>query len=200
MSARIVDRAIAAAGLDRWLARRLARDLTALDREALERRLPDLDVLVLGALADRVRAAECGDGVRVHLQRPGDEGVFVLGEAGVGGEAFVRAAARQRLLGPEGAPVRIDVDAAGIEIAQVALAFGATEWIAPVRRSVITESAILRERELAALVRSAARTPRIVEWLAGVAHERDVDSTSAAKKRFRAPGRDVPTEDHGESQ
>jgi len=196
MTSSVVDAAIAAAGWDRWLARRMARDLTADDVRQLDARVGEIDLLVLGAMADRVRAHEHGEVVRLHLQRPmRDDGaaVFTDFDPVAGGGAFLRRVAHARLRSHEtpGNPVRIDVEGVGIELAQVALAFGASELVAPIRRSVITGDAVLRERELAALVVAAGRVPRIVEWLAGAPRERDVDATTEAKRRFRAPGRDI---------
>jgi hypothetical protein len=192
----VVDRAIADAGLDGWLGRRLARDLSVDDARAMEERFASIDLLVLGAMADRVRAAEVGDVVRLHLQRPSSgEGVVLVSDfdPAAGGHAFVRRVARARLLGSPGISVRIDVDAVGVEIAQVGLAFGANELVVPMRRSIVTTEAdaVVRERELAALVRTAHRTPRVVEWLAGAPRERDVDVTTEARRRFRAPGRET---------
>jgi hypothetical protein len=196
----VVDRAIVAAGLDGWLRRRLARDLTrplaSEDERFMDETIASIDLLVLGAIADRVRAAEVGDVVRLHLQRPSSgEGVVLVSDfdPAAGGHAFVRRVARARLLGSPGISVRIDVDAVGVEIAQVALAFGANELVVPMRRSIVTSEgdAVLRERELAGLVRAARRTPRVVEWLAGAPRERDVDATTEARRRFRAPGREA---------
>jgi hypothetical protein len=191
----VVDRAIANEGLDAWLARRLARDAAKDDAHVLDERLATIDLLVLGAMADRVRAAEVGDVVRLHLQRPSSsEGgaVFVDDfDTDKGGHDFVRRVARARLLESPGIPVRIDVDAVGLEIAQVALAFGASELVVPMRRSIVSHDAVLREREIAALVVAAGRVPCVVEWLAGAPRERDVDTSTEARKRFRAPGRDV---------
>lgn len=204
----IVDRAIAAAGLDSWLARRLQAPLGPLDEPDVrffEERVGALDLLVLGALADRVRRAERGDDVRVHLQRATaeqDEGVtFSTVDPRGGGISFVRAVATARLLGP--AHVRVDVGAASVQLAQVALAFGADELIAPIARRTLgiassttasdahpSDAAVLRERELAALVRAAGRRPIFVEVVAGRVVDREVDESSATRRRFRAPGRE----------
>ena len=61
----------------------------------------------------------------------------------------------------------MDAEVVGLPIAQVALAFGADELVTPLRSSRLEvygegEQAVLRERELAALVRSAGREPIVV--------------------------------------
>ena len=203
----VVERALSAAGVDRWLARRLAGDVLEGDRAELEARLPELDVLVLGALADRVRAAECGPVVRVHLRRPLDEVAALPSfDPVAGGIVFLRAVARARLLGAAGAAVRIDIDDVGLQLAQVCLAYGASELVAPQRkRSIVTDAqgdaaaqAILRERELAALVVAAGRKPVIVETRSGQSWERAVDEQSPVKKQFRAPGRERDVSNEGD--
>ena len=193
----LIDRALAEVSLDGWLSRRLRGDLVEADRALLAERLDTLDVLLLGALADRVRRAECGDVVRIHLRKPSEDPRAVAlppFDALAGGVAFVRSVARARLLGPVGARLRIDVDDVGLQLAQVALAFGGDELVAPTKRLLTVDDAVLRERELAALVTAGGRTPRIVDG----DDDRLVDGTSSAKKKFRAPGRDVPVRREGE--
>jgi hypothetical protein len=206
-ASRIVDRALAEAGLDRWLARKLAGDVLEGDRAWIEERIPTLDPLVLGALADRVRLAELGSTVRVHLRRPLDAAAELPRfDPVAGGIAFLRAVARARLLGAAGAKIRIDVDDVGLQLSQVCLAYGASELIAPQKkRSIVTDAdgdaaaeAILRERELAALVRAAGREPLIVETKGGEQRERAVDEHSSVKKKFRAPGRERDVSSEGD--
>ncbi|MBI2389610.1 MAG: hypothetical protein HYV09_08440 [Deltaproteobacteria bacterium] len=180
--------------------------MSTLLARALER--ADLDPLVLGALADRLREAERGDVVRVHLDRPGDDGVRTFGRAELDaagdGRSFLRAICVARLAGDKGAALRVDAEAIGLPLAQVALAHGADELVAPIARLSLevfggdeasaNEKAVLRERELCTLVRCAGRTPRIVEHRGGVVVEREPDTTSRATRRFRAPGREVAAE------
>jgi hypothetical protein len=170
---------------------------------ALER--AELDLLVLGALADRLRAAERGDVVRLHLDRPGDDGVRTFGrdELDAAGDAhvFLKRIAIARLSGERGAPVRVDGEGVGLQLAQVALAYGADEIVVSLGKLslevfggddlALKEKAVLRERELCTLVRCAGRTPRIVEHRGGLAAEREPDTTTKAQKKFRAPGREV---------
>lgn len=164
-----------------------------------------LDLLVLGALADRLRCAERGDVVRLHLDRPADDGVRTFGrtelEAAGDAQVLLRSIAIARLAGERGAPIRIDAEGLGLPLAQVALAYGADEIVVLVGRVALEvfggddvsakEKAVLRERELCTLIRSAGRTPRIVEHRHGEAFERDPDVTTPAQKKFRAPGREV---------
>jgi hypothetical protein len=113
-------------------------------------RLRAADLLVLGALADRVRIEELGAEVRIYERPPsgdesappsGDErappsgdprapGVLIVlprdGEELTGLE-LLREVAVARITGPRGAHVRVDWTRCGLELAQVALGFGADE-------------------------------------------------------------------------
>lgn len=162
-----------------------------------------LDLLLLGALADRLRRAERGDVVRLHLDPPVDPAPISFGAeeraAHADGHGFCRAVAEARLAGPGGA-IRVDVEAIGLPLAQVALAFGADEWVVTRKLSLRLfgegdadqeRLALLRERELVGLVRAAGRVPRIVERRGGETVERDPDETTPAARKFRAPGREI---------
>ncbi|MGZ3423451.1 MAG: hypothetical protein ACXVEF_26165 [Polyangiales bacterium] len=160
----------------------------------LARALEDVDLLVLGALADRVRQAERGDVVKIHIDRPTDQ-TRTFGEVDGHAHAFLRKVAIARLAGENG-PIRIDAEGVGLQIAQVALTFGADEIVVPIHRMLEVygereapkdEKSILREREICGLVTAAGRVPRIVER--GV--EREPDTTSHAVRKFRAPGREA---------
>jgi hypothetical protein len=147
----------------------------------------NLDLLLLGGLADRMRAAERGDVVRLHLDRTIDE-VFINDHNDA--HTFLRRIATARLT--VGGPIRIDAEAVGLQLAQVALTFGADEIVVPIEKLSLEvygneEKKVLRERELVGLIRSAGRIARVVER--GV--ERDPDETTPAQRRFRAPGREV---------
>lgn len=162
-----------------------------------------LDLLLLGGLADRLRKAERGDVVRLWFDAPEGEACTFGAEARAeasDGHAFVRRIAEARLSGPLGGAIRIDVEAVGLPLAQVALAFGADEWVVPRKLSLrvygegdadAERLALLRERELVTLVRGAGRTPRIVERRDREVVERDPDETTPATRKFRAPGREV---------
>lgn len=162
-----------------------------------------IDLLLLGALADKLRRAERGDVVRIWLDAPRDEvRTFTRRELDDAGDAhtFLRKIAIARLAGEGALPLRVDAESLGLQLAQVALTFGADEVVVPIARvrlevysesSDAAEKAVLREREIAGLVRSAGRVPRMVERRGDELVERDPDSTTHAVRKFRAPGREV---------
>jgi hypothetical protein len=157
----------------------------------------DLDLLLLGALADKLRAAQRGEVVRLFIETPTDE-VRTFDTAD-DAHTFLRTIAISRLSG-DGA-IRVDARGIGLQLAQVALTFGADEIIASVReengkRSLevyggddvnAREKEVLRERELVGLIRSAGRVARVVDRNG----ERDPDETTHAVRKFRAPGREA---------
>lgn len=173
MSALVLS-ALARGGLADVLAARRARDFAAL--AAAQPRLRGADLLLLGALADVVRQEEVGDEVRVlaNVQNARD-GVPSHSERGL---ALLRSVAIERITGPNGVAVRVDWGACGLEIAQVALGFGANELIGPIaskRGLPIADDAtkklkgqgmvavqLLKTRELAGLLRRAGREPVFV--------------------------------------
>jgi 2-iminoacetate synthase ThiH len=170
-------RAIAEAGLGELAEARRVGDLERV-RE-LSPLLEAADLLALGALADRIRAEEVGDDVLVFTRLSPHLGgdVITVGatEAGGGRAEVLRRVAIARITGSRAARVRVDWATVGIEIAQVALGFGASELQGPVlnRRGlpIAEESArkvkgaglvslqSLKKKELFALVRMAGRTP-----------------------------------------
>lgn len=147
MSALVLS-AIERAGLGAVFGLRKEKNVAAL--RALVPQLEEADLLVLGALADRIRALEVGDDVRVfanvprhrrsgepaegederNLAPPAERGVIRLGEQGRG-LPLLRAVAIARITSPPAARVRVDWGATGLEIAQVALGFGANELEGP---------------------------------------------------------------------
>jgi hypothetical protein len=175
----IVDRAIAAAGLDDVLIKRRAGDERAIDPS----RLVAADLLVLGALADRVREEEVGAEVRVlPLTRHEDVGVALLPavDQKLTGLELLRAVAVARLTGPHAGAVRVDFGQSGLEIAQVALGFGANELIGPIvsksgaafapgalvgvgRRSRLELASVAKRRELEGFIRLTGREPVFVD-------------------------------------
>jgi 2-iminoacetate synthase ThiH len=174
----LVDRAIAEAGLLEILDARRAGDLARVS--ALAPLLRTADLLAVGALADRIRADEVGDRVGVFagvadeardvLSIGADEAVPGEGRADV-----LRRVACARVVGPRAARVRVDWASTGIELAQVALGFGANELAGPVldRRGLpilsdstkkvkgagLVSSQLLKKKELSVLVRMAGRVP-----------------------------------------
>jgi hypothetical protein len=176
---RLVDRAIDAAGLSSVVAARLAGTIDQADAE----RMRGVDLLALGALADRVRREEVGDQVRIYAPAPEHDAtgavVLPLGDRELTGLELLREIAVARLTGPRGAPVRVDWTRCGLELAQVALGFGANELAGDLvtkRGSLIAEgeltgvgkksrlqlAQVMKKRELAGFVRRAGRTPVFV--------------------------------------
>jgi hypothetical protein len=176
----LVDRAIEAAGLSPVLAARRA----GVADGSHSARLRTADLLALGALADRVRAEEVGDDVRIYLVDPrdGDERVVVVPSPGseATGLELLREVAIARVTGPRAARVRVDWVRCGLELAQVTLGFGANELVGRVaskrglplaegellgvgKRSGLLPAEIVKRKELAGFVERAGRMPRFVE-------------------------------------
>jgi hypothetical protein len=148
---KLVERAIDAAGLGSVLAAR--REGAPMGPHVARLRVADL--LALGALADRVRAEEVGADVRIYAGAApsGDTGATPSGDTGapasgaanpaihegaivlpregqeLTGLDLLREVAIARISGPRGAHVRIDWTRCGLELAQVALGFGANELV-----------------------------------------------------------------------
>ena len=176
----LVDRAIDSAGLAPVLRARRAGEPT----ESHIERLRDVDLLALGALADRVRADEVGDEVRIYLSEPADDDdrLVVVPAAGedVTGLELLRRVAVARITGPRAARVRVDWGRCGLELAQVTLGFGANELVGRVatkrglplaegdllgvgKRSALLPAEVVKRRELAGFVERAGRQPRFVD-------------------------------------
>jgi 2-iminoacetate synthase ThiH len=156
------------------------------DVEAVRTMVPLLqkaDLLAVGALADAVRADEAGDVVRVYANvRPdsSDRSVEVhrTGAGEGAGIAFLRSVAVARITGPVAADLRVDWSEVGIELAQVALGFGANELVGPIankRGLAIADDATkkvkgeglvslqaIKQRELGGLVRRSGRSVVII--------------------------------------
>jgi hypothetical protein len=159
----LVERALLREGLLDVLEARRRGDPLA----AFERRLRECDLLALGALADIVRRDEVGHVVRLHLD------AMVPDALRGHGLELLRDVAVARVLGPRACGVCVDFGASGLEIAQVALGFGASELSGPIsnRRGLPIADAdtkkvkgkgmvalkALKQDELAALIRRAGR-------------------------------------------
>lgn len=181
----LVERALRDAGLDEVLAARRAGAVSA----ALVERLRASDLLVLGALADRVRAEEVGEGVRIYgagadagagagADAVSDPGVVTLPPDGheISGLDLLREVAIARAAGPRGLRVRVDWTRCGLEIAQIALGFGANELAGRLatkrglplaegdmlgvgKKSRMQAADVVKRKELEGFVRRAGRVP-----------------------------------------
>jgi len=177
----LVDRALEAAGLDVVLQARRAGEMGAEHR----RRLHEADLLALGALADRVRSEEVGPEVRIYSEagleaRVGTQvALFPREDREDTGLELLREVAMARVCGPEAARVRVDWSRSGLELAQVALGFGANELVGrlasklglPIapgellgsgKKSALLPAELVKSRELAAFVTRAGRVPVFV--------------------------------------
>ena len=177
----LVDRALEAAGL---LDVASAREEGRLDAvRGARSRLEMADLLALGALADRVRAREVGDVVRVYANvAPGaaNGADVVMVHAQPEGLAFLRATAIARITGPFAARVRVDWTSVGLELAQVALGFGASELLGIIatkrglplaegdmsgsgKKSAQVSSQVVKQRELEGFIERSGRRALFVQ-------------------------------------
>jgi hypothetical protein len=170
----LVERVLLREGLLEVLEARRARvEPRTRSTQAVETRLRDADLLALGALADLVRREEVGDVVRLHIGGAAPSDAFRSS-----GLELLREVAIARVTGPRGARVCVDFGASGLEIAQVALGFGASELAGPIanRRGLpiaddaqkkvkgkgLVMLAALKQEEIATIVRRAGREPVLV--------------------------------------
>lgn len=170
---RFVEHAIARAGLSPVFESRAHGELDAV--RTLVASLGELDLLALGAVADIVRVREAGEVVRVHAEPA--EGVLWIRDAKSELD-LLRAVALARVTGGIGARIGVDWGREGLELAQVALGFGATDLTGPITRKngeLISEDDLkkvkgkgmvqvssLKRSEIAALVRNAGRVCEFV--------------------------------------
>lgn len=191
-----VERAIERAGLGGILPARRRDDLAAV--RALLATRPDVDLLILGAIADAARAEECGAVVRVH-PRGADEplpgGVEWIAREGKTELDLLRAVALARIASARGARIGVDWGTTGLEVPQVALGFGASELTGPITRKsgdLIDEDALkkvkgkgmvaqtsLRRLEIAALLQNAGRVCQFVDEAAPTVAARADDDAMA---------------------
>jgi len=175
----LVDRAIRESSLDDVFGARRDGTLTA-DQVG---RLRACDLLVLGALADRVRAEEVGDEVRIYTEEvpESDPDVVVLPRPGqeLTGLELLREVAIARAAGARGVRVRVDWTRCGLELAQIAMGFGANELAGRIaskrglplaegeklgvgKKSRLEAADVVKRKELEGFVRRAGRTPSFV--------------------------------------
>lgn len=175
----LVERAIDCAGLTEVRAARHAGALS----EAHVVLLRQADLLAVGALADGIRADEVGVDVRIYTSesREDDPSLVVLPRADreLTGLELLREVAIARVIGPRRARVRVDWTSCGLELAQVALGFGADELAGRIsskrglpiaagelagvgKRSRLELAHVMKQRELAGYIRRAGRIPVFV--------------------------------------
>lgn len=176
---RFVEESIKKAGLLPVLAARRAGELEAVHASMATWSAADL--LLLGAIADIVRGDDSGDAVSIH-ELAGAHGADVTWVQPVKGASeldVLRAVAVARIAGAKGARIGIDWSQCGMELAQVALGFGASDLRGPVTRKSglpiyedetkkvkgqgMVELRSIRKREIAALVTHAGRLPVFVD-------------------------------------
>ncbi|MDB5214714.1 MAG: hypothetical protein JWO86_2641 [Myxococcaceae bacterium] len=179
---RFVEEAIAKAGLLPVLAARRSGDLDTVRSTLTSWGAADL--LVLGAVADAVRTEDVGDVVRIYPVGLAESDVTWVDASAQASELeLLRAVAVARIAGAGagGKAPRIGVDwsKCGMELAQVALGFGASELRGPITRKSglpiyadektkvkgqgMVELSSIKRQEIAALVRHAGRLPMFVD-------------------------------------
>jgi hypothetical protein len=187
---RFVEEAIEKAGLLPVLAAHRAGDL-----EVVRASMPSwssADLLVIGAVADMVRAEDVGETVQVHsvgvheARHEGNSGTgsspaVTWVEPVKGGTELdvLRAVAVARIAAGTGARIGVDWSQCGLELAQVTLGFGASDLRGPITRKSglpiyedeklkvkgqgMMELRSIKKREIAALVTHAGRLPVFVD-------------------------------------
>lgn len=175
---RFVEQAIARAGLAPVLRARRAGEIEAVRATMDDWRHADL--LALGAIADAVRSEEIGEVVSIHKPGEGQGVLWIEIPSEKATELDVlRAVAVARIAGPRAGRVGIDWGRHGLELAQVALGFGASELRGAITRKsglpiLDDESkkvkgqgnvslASIKKAEIAALVKYAGRIPSFAD-------------------------------------
>jgi 2-iminoacetate synthase ThiH len=165
---RQLDRALQAAGLAELATRALRGE--GLGREDLAV-LESADVLIVGALADAVRSQQRGEEVRVIASAAArrDPELVRLDlesrENGPTGEELLRKVALARLQAPASRGVAVSYEQLGLELAQVALSFGADALIGDLeskRALPLLGGSAARRTELQGLIE---RVGRRVRWI-----------------------------------
>lgn len=177
---RFVEEAIAKAGLSPVLAARRSGDLETVRTTLMSWGAADL--LALGAVADTVRTEDVGEGVRIYPVGHHDADVTWVDASLYSSELdFLRAVAVARIAGarPGGARIGVDWSRCGMELAQVALGFGASDLRGPITRKSglpiyadektkvkgqgMVELSSIKRQEIAALVTHAGRLPMFID-------------------------------------
>jgi hypothetical protein len=166
-----LEEAIARAGLMRLLSARRDGDLETVRATIASWRGADL--LVFGAVADLARAGDVGEAAWIHASRA-PEVRWVDASSGLG---LLREVAVVRIA--HGGRVGVDWSRHGLELAQVALGFGASDLRGPITKKSglpilvaegkrvkgegVVDLASLRRREIVRLVACARRTAVFVD-------------------------------------
>ena len=145
-----------------------------------------VDLLALGALADAIRIAEVGDVVRVYANTRAPEGALSAPHD-LRGLELLRELATLRVTAPRAARIRVDWGSSTLELAQVALGFGATELSGPIadRRGLpiagdatkkvkgqgMVSLQLLQKREIERVLRAAGRQPAFEAQLLALQEE-----------------------------
>jgi len=175
---RFVEAAIAKAGLLPVLAAHRGGDLETVRATATAWGTADL--LVLGAVADTVRVEDVGQVVHVHPSHaPSGDVTWVAMSSDASELGLLRAVAVARIAAHKTARIGVDWAECGMELAQVALGFGATDLRGPISRKSglpiyadeklkvkgqgMVALASIKRQEIAALVTHAGRLPVFVD-------------------------------------
>ena len=177
---RFVEDAIARAGLLPVLQARRAGELETV--RATVTSWAAADLLALGAIADAVRVEDVGEVVRIHEREPlaGEPEITWVETSGEASELdFLRAVAVARIAARPGARIGVDWSQRGMELAQVALGFGASELRGPIRRKNglpiyaderlkvkgqgMVELVSIKRQEIGALVEHAGRVATFID-------------------------------------
>jgi hypothetical protein len=180
---RFVEEQIRKAGLSAVLEARTSGDLATVGATIAS--WGKADLLALGAVADAVRVDDVGDIVHIHERASRRAEVDAMGitwvdpPAGVSELDFLRAVAVARISARKGARIGVDWSQRGMELAQVALGFGASDLCGTIMRKSglpilddeklkvkgqgMVELRAIKKREIAALVTHAGRLPAFVD-------------------------------------
>lgn len=177
MSSRFVEEAIAKAGLLPVLAARRAGDLDTVRGGV--KTWGAADLLLLGAVADIVRTEDVGAEVRIFEHASRGDVTWIDASVHTSELEFLRAVAVARIAARKGARIGVDWSKCGMELAQVALGFGASDMRGPITRKSglpiyadektkvkgqgMVELASIKRQEIGALVTHAGRLPVFVE-------------------------------------
>ncbi len=169
----LVHHALEAAGLLRVL--ELRDQARFSDLVAIRDEVEKADWILLGALADTIRLREVGD--RVRVAAASKKSAHESDERGL---AFLREVSLARIFSERSATIAVDLERVGIELAEVALSFGANELCGAMRNKrglAIAEEelggvgkrskrlllASVKKRELADVLAASGKVAEFVE-------------------------------------